>query len=155
MKKEIHDIIDQNLPAMAAKQMREFIVQAEEVRENLNKSEAEVERQAGVILEYIKLEEKYTNLDKWEQQLAEKNEALLDREKGIQTREDRIDIKIAELRLECVNLNMENMIVLVGKVFGHPRVQVDTTRQIPVVDQYGVNSTQYGGDNETRTESKV
>lgn len=155
VKKQIQDIINEHLPAQVAGEMKKYIESIEGLTDDLKKAEAEVDKQRMVIADYRKKDAQY----KCNEENKKRNEdwviELAARSEELDKREDRIEMAKNEVRLECMNINMDNMQKLVEKVFGHPRVQVSTSREVPYTDQYGNRSTQYVHDDETHTESKT
>lgn len=153
MKKQIAEIINQHLPAQVAGEMKTFIESLEGLRHDLNKSEEEVERLQKVVADYRSKEAQYKvneenkkRNEQWAQQLDARQDEL-------DKREDRIKIELTEVKLAGMEQNMENMQRLVEKVFGHPNVQIHRNQTIPIRDQ-GMIYSEYGSEDETRTESK-
>lgn len=159
MKKQIAEIIEQNLPAQTAGVMKEYIESIEGLRIDLTKSEEEVERLQRVEIKYRSdkavlagNEEEKRRLENWAEQLDSRQDEL-------NKREDRIKIELSEMKMAGMEKNMENMQALVSKVFGHPNVTIQ--RQIPLdngsYDSMG--KVMESGETlqpatETRTESK-
>lgn len=153
MKKQIQDIINEHLPAQVAGEMKKYIESIEGLRSDLNKSEEEVERLQKVEVSYRADKavlagnvEEARRLEQWAQQLDSRQDEL-------NKREDRIAIELHDLRCNLMEKNMENMQRLVEKVFGHPHVQINRSQSIPIREN-GMQYSDYGSEDETRTESK-
>ena len=142
MEKQIKEIIELHLPAQTAGVMKEFIERAEDIEDQLN----EVIKQHKNCLEIIDRHEetikKNGNLEVKRRELDDKQVALDSREDLITQRENNAAVIEANLRMEMMETNMKNMEALVGKVFGHPNVQISRTGEI--VTGGGVQN-QYGG----------
>lgn len=153
MKKQIAEIINQHLPAQVAGEMRNYIDSIEGLRKDLEASEQEVENLQKVIVDYRKQEAKF-KVNKEEQKRLEDWALQLDaRQTELDKREDRVNIEVNNVQLAMMQKNMDNMQKLVEKVFGHPNVQIHRNQTIPIREN-GMQYSDYGTEDETRTESK-
>lgn len=162
MKKEIEKIIAENLPSMAAGQMRKYIEHAEDQASQLQSAKQEITHLEDDIMGWKKKQEEYQRarsyLKKAEDLMAENQAQAQD----LQQQEDRINMTLATLRVQMMSENMSNMQQLVTKVFGHPGVTVTSQRKIPVAAHTtGQNGCMEGGEyveqheeTETKTETK-
>lgn len=107
------------LPAATATALSTFIEQANQSRQDAEKAtkyikELEEQDRAAKIISDRRLMD------------IEKLRALKLRESEIKAREDSVALALKEVELKGMKTNMENMIRLVDKVFGHPGVAVRT-----------------------------
>lgn len=127
MNEEINKIISENLPEMAAKEMKKFIEEAETLKGG-----------HSVQASYIKelrtdLQTMHEKFDKAnakviaQDALAEREKKCTEREAEIANDQRSLDNKILETKLEYTERNNEKLFTLVGKVFGHPNVTVNSS----------------------------
>lgn len=148
MNKEIREAIEKNLPAQVAGEMKKFIENAERDAADLEANKHTIKNLESELkaLQGLKLEEDSVNRREIE---------LNQREIDLDARERNFALQQAELRIELLTSNMNNMKELVNKVFGHPNVTVSSHKEVPLVSRDGYqNGTAHTYDSETQTEGK-
>jgi len=157
IEQQLQDLIQKNLPAQAAGEMKKFIEESEELAERHEQSLIDLD-QTGKQIARLQEENRYLNdqIEKHEK-LDIRGAALDDREKEIQKREDRQAMGSMSIELGLLRTHTSKIENLVEKVFGHPGVVVtnekNTTRQVAVETSPGYQSLQTVTDSDTDTKT--
>lgn len=131
--REIQKLITENLPASTAGAMSDFIADAEKSRDCLVIAETTIKKQRE---EIESKDEKIKEL--WRQvseikAFKERDKDVTKQEEKLQVRERDIKLEIAMIQLDAANDRNNKIEQLVEKVFGHPSVEVSTTKNTPIM----------------------
>lgn len=150
LEKDMKKLVAEHMPEMVAKQMKEFIEQAE-----LNKSLLTTAKEKNA--ELTKEVEALKKLQLFEFSLNDRETALNARQKDLDEREHKLDMKILEVKLEMETASNAKVMGLVDKVFGHPRVTINNSkiRNWDEDDPQYPGNTKYRSDNTSETITKT
>lgn len=147
MKKEIQDIINENLPAQTAGELRKYIEKQEGMEVELTEARTLIKQQDEQLKDYAAREKAFDNNEARAKELHLRALELDEQERNMK-------ITLNEQKLGMMRDNMDNMKELVNKVFGHPSVTISGYRDTPYTDQYGNRNSESNWHNETHTETK-
>lgn len=157
MNKEIIEIIERELPSATARQMKKFIEKAEGVQEQLDEATDVVKALEENITMFEAREAEFDEMSARESELNHIELGLIKTSQDIEARERNFELEKAHIEMAAMKVNMENMITLVSKVFGHPGVKVIS--QVPVKSGHYKDGTLVDDEvlqptTETKTEGK-
>lgn len=159
MQQEILKIIESNLPAQTAGEMKRFIENAEQVQADLKGAEGLIEKQRKIIVDFEKQEEKFKQLETWETNLKGQAQGNEQRCFELDSRERQFELEKYAEKVALIDEYTNNLYKLVDKVMGHPATSI--RKQVPIdMGSYnnGSGETASGESlqdtTETTTESK-
>ena len=141
MEQEIKRIIEEHLPTQTAGVMKKYLAQAEATADELDSATNVITSLEKTVAEYKKKDSLYNEMKAMHMDLDLRVEALNKREAIITQRENNATVIESNIKMTMMLANMDNMLKLVDKVFGHPATSIQ--RSVPVVEPAGM-ADQYG-----------
>jgi len=135
---DIKKLIEGNLPEATAGVMKEYLVDAEQIRksyESLKKSHELVHVELESFKKQLKEKIGIINNHKC---FEARSQGIDERLTKVEQRENNIDVEIANIRVKEAEKRADTLESLVSKVFGHPKVTVNNHKNIlQDKDEYG------------------
>ncbi len=148
------ETIQENLRAMAAGEMKTFIEQAEKLQIDNAAKKVLIEGQHLRIKELVVDHEKLNKQIIAQSALDERELKCGERELEIRIAQFDLDKKLLEVQLKMTEKSNNNIHALVEKVFGHPSVRVETSKN-NWNSRTGSNGMTEGSDSESGTETVI
>lgn len=156
IEQEMQELIQKNLPAQAAGEMKKYIEEAELTKSDLENTLKVLENTRKNLQEERARNNEMAKKITAQQEMDKREQECIKREEALCSRESKLELEMARQEISLLKVNHTKIESLVEKVFGHPSVTVTntSTRQVKSeLDEYG--TPRYNPNTETLFDSET